>query len=30
MAIIKHGEAQADKYYFAFFDRFEKVAEQPY
>jgi toxin ParE1/3/4 len=28
--VIKHGEAQADKYYFAFFDRFEKIAEQPY
>jgi len=27
---IKHGEVQADKYYFAFFDRFEKIAEQPY
>ncbi len=28
--VIKHGEAQADKYYFEFFDRFEKIAEQPY
>jgi len=28
--VIKHGEAQADKYYFAFFDCFEKIAEQPY
>lgn len=28
--VIRHGEAQADKYYFAFFDRFEKIAEQPY
>lgn len=28
--VIKHGEVQADKYYFAFFDRFEKIAEQPY
>ncbi len=26
----KYGEAQADQYYFAFFDRFEKIAEQPY
>ena len=25
-----HGEAQADKYYDAFFDRFEQLAEQPY
>jgi toxin ParE1/3/4 len=25
-----HGEAQADKYYFAFFDLFKKIAEQPY
>ncbi|MEE9356321.1 MAG: type II toxin-antitoxin system RelE/ParE family toxin [Methylococcaceae bacterium] len=25
--VIKHGETQADKYYFAFFDRFEKIAE---
>lgn len=28
--VIKHGEVQADKYYFAFFDRFEKISEQPY
>ena len=28
--VIKHGETQADKYYFDFFDRFEKIAEQPY
>jgi toxin ParE1/3/4 len=28
--VLKHGEAQAEKYYFAFFDRFEKIAEQPY
>jgi len=28
--VIKHGEAQADKYYFEFFVRFEKIAEQPY
>jgi toxin ParE1/3/4 len=28
--VRKHGEVQADKYYFAFFDRFEKIAEQPY
>lgn len=25
----EHGEAQADKYYNAFFDRFEQLAEQP-
>ena len=25
-----HGETQADKYYEAFFDRFEQLAEQPY
>ncbi len=25
-----HGEAQADKYYNAFFDRFRQIAEQPY
>ena len=24
------GEAQADKYYMAFFDRFEELAENPY
>ena len=24
-----HGEAQADRYYNAFFDRFEQIAEQP-
>ena len=24
-----YGEAQADKYYNAFFDRFEQIAEQP-
>jgi len=28
--VINHGEAQADKYYFAFFERFEKIAQQPY
>jgi len=28
--VTQHGEAQADNYYFAFFDRFEKIAEQPY
>ena len=28
--VINHGEAKADKYYFALFDRFEKIAEQPY
>jgi toxin ParE1/3/4 len=26
----KWGEAQADLYYNAFFDRFEQIAEQPY
>jgi toxin ParE1/3/4 len=25
----KYGEAQADEYYSAFFDRFERLAEQP-
>ena len=25
----EHGEAQADKYYNAFFDRFDQLAEQP-
>ena len=25
-----HGEAQADKYYAAFFERFEQIAKQPY
>ena len=25
-----HGETQADKYYDAFYDRFEELAEQPY
>ncbi len=25
-----HGATQADKYYEAFFDRFEQLAEQPY
>ena len=28
--VIKFGEAQADKYYLAFFERFEQLAEQPY
>jgi len=28
--VINHGERRADKYYFAFFERFEKIAEQPY
>ena len=28
--VREHGEAQADKYYNAFFDRFEQLAEQPY
>lgn len=26
----EYGEAQADNYYLAFFDRFERLAEQPY
>jgi len=26
----EYGEAQADKYYAAFFDRFEELAEHPY
>ncbi|WP_447971844.1 type II toxin-antitoxin system RelE/ParE family toxin [Nitrospira sp. M1] len=26
----KHGEAAADEYYLAFFERFEQLAEQPY
>ena len=30
MAIKKWGEAQADKYYNDFFDRFEQLAKQPY
>ena len=25
-----YGEAQADKYFYDFFDRFEQLAEQPY
>ena len=25
-----HGEIQADKYYDAFYDRFEEIAEQPF
>ena len=28
--VREHGETQADKYYAAFFDRFEQLAEQPY
>ncbi len=28
--VRKFGEAQADKYYQAFFDQFERIAEQPY
>ena len=28
--VIEHGVEQADKYYNAFFDRFELIAEQPY
>ncbi len=28
--VSKYGEAQADKYLQAFFDRFEQIAENPY
>ena len=28
--VREHGQIQADKYYMAFFDRFEQLAEQPY
>ena len=28
--VRQHGEAQADRYYDAFFERFELLAEQPY
>jgi len=28
--VTEHGEAQADKYYFAFFKRFELITEQPF
>jgi toxin ParE1/3/4 len=28
--VREYGEAQADQYYDAFFDRFEALAEQPY
>ena len=28
--VREYGETQADKYYAAFFDRFEQLAEQPY
>lgn len=28
--VLVHGEDKADKYYDAFFDRFEKLAEQPH
>ena len=28
--VREYGEAQADQYYDAFFDRFEELAEQPY
>jgi len=28
--VREHGEIQADRYYAAFFDRFEEIAEQPY
>jgi len=26
----RHGEAQADDYYYAFFQRFERIVENPY
>ncbi|MCB1466199.1 MAG: type II toxin-antitoxin system RelE/ParE family toxin [Rhizobiaceae bacterium] len=26
----RHGEAQADRYYYAFFRRFDQIAEQPF
>ena len=28
--VREYGEIQADRYYAAFFDRFEEIAEQPY
>ena len=28
--VRRFGEAQADKYYLAFFDQFEQIAEKPY
>ncbi|MEC4678347.1 MAG: type II toxin-antitoxin system RelE/ParE family toxin [Nitrospirota bacterium] len=28
--LCEYGEAKADKYYLAFFDRFERLAEQPF
>ena len=28
--VREHGQNQADKYYMAFFDRFEQLAEQPH
>lgn len=28
--VINFGEDQADRYYFAFFEQFEKIAAQPY
>jgi toxin ParE1/3/4 len=28
--VINFGELQADKYYFAFFEKFEKIAKQPH
>ncbi|MBL7003919.1 MAG: type II toxin-antitoxin system RelE/ParE family toxin [Gammaproteobacteria bacterium] len=28
--VREYGEIRADKYYIAFFERFEKIAEQPY
>ena len=28
--VREYGEAQADKYYYDFIERFEKIAEQPY
>ncbi|MEX2569260.1 MAG: type II toxin-antitoxin system RelE/ParE family toxin [Cyclobacteriaceae bacterium] len=28
--VVKFGEAQADKYFMAFFDQFDLIADQPY
>lgn len=28
--VQRFGQAQADKYYFAFFEQFKKIAQQPY
>ena len=29
-AVVKFGEAQADKYFMAFFNQFDLIADQPY